>query len=75
MTAAQWQEVLCRVRSLSATDKDRLLTYLHALHDAAAPESRIHAEHAQGTVKPPPGWQRAFQALSLPNQPRKFPAL
>ena len=35
MTAAQWQEVLCRVRSLSATDKDRLLTYLHALHDAA----------------------------------------
>lgn len=35
MTAAQWQEVLCRVRSLSAADKDRLLTYLHALHDAA----------------------------------------
>lgn len=34
MTAAQWQEVLCRVRSLSATDKDRLLTYLHALHDS-----------------------------------------
>ena len=33
MTAAQWQEVLCRVRSLSAADKDRLLTYLHALHD------------------------------------------
>lgn len=26
MTAAQWQEVLCRVRSLSAADKDRLLT-------------------------------------------------
>lgn len=41
----------------------------------AAPESRIHAEHAQGTVKPPPGWQRALQALSLPSQPRKFPAL
>ena len=77
MTAAQWQEVLCRVRSLSAADKDRLLTYLHALHDAAhgAPESRSHAEHAQGTVKPPPGWQRALQALSLPSQPRKFPAL
>lgn len=35
MTAAKWQEVLCRVRSLSAADKDRLLTYLHALHDAA----------------------------------------
>ena len=33
MTAAQWQEVLCRVRSLSAADKDRLLTFLHALHD------------------------------------------
>lgn len=31
MTAAQWQEVLCRVRSLSAADKDHLLTYLHAL--------------------------------------------
>lgn len=35
MTAAQWQEVLCRVRSLSAADKERLLTYLHALHDVA----------------------------------------
>ena len=35
MTAAQWQDVLCRVRSLSAADKDRLLTYLHALHNAA----------------------------------------
>jgi len=35
MTAAQWQEVLCRVRNLSAADKDRLLTYLHTLHDAA----------------------------------------
>lgn len=33
MTAAQWQEVLCRIRSLSAADKDRLLTYLHALHE------------------------------------------
>ena len=42
---------------------------------AAVPESRIHAEYAQGTVKPQPGWQRAFQALSLPSQPRKFPAL
>ena len=42
---------------------------------AAAPESRSHAEHAQGTVKPPPGWQRALQALSLPSQRRKFPAL
>ena len=35
MTAAQWQDVLCRVRSLSAADKDRLLAYLHALHDEA----------------------------------------
>ena len=34
MTAALWQEVLCRICSLSADDKDRLLTYLHALHDA-----------------------------------------
>ena len=42
---------------------------------AAAPESRSHAEHVQGTVKPPPGWQRALQALSLPSQLRKFPAL
>lgn len=40
MTAAQWQEVLCRVRSLSAADKERLLTYLHTLHDATQqPES------------------------------------
>lgn len=44
MTAAQWQEVLCRVRSLSAADKDRLLTYLHALHDAAQ-----HSSNAEGT--------------------------
>ena len=43
MTAAQWQEVLCRVRSLSATDKDRLLTYLHALHDAAQQPQRVEA--------------------------------
>ena len=42
---------------------------------AAAPESRSHAKHAQGTVKPPPGWQRALQAPSLPSPPRKFPAL
>lgn len=42
MTAAQWQEVLCRVRSLSATDKDRLLTYLHALHDK--PQQLMNAE-------------------------------
>ena len=38
----------------------------------AAPESGNHAEHAQGTVKSPPGWQRAFQALSLPSHPGKF---
>lgn len=43
MTAAQWQEVLCRVRSLSAADKDRLLTYLHALHDAAQQPQRVEA--------------------------------
>lgn len=43
MTAAQWQEVLCRVRSLSAADKDRLLTYLHALHDAAQQPQRAEA--------------------------------
>ena len=42
MTAAQWQEVLCRVRSLSAADKDRLLT-LHALHDAAQQPQRAEA--------------------------------
>ena len=49
MTAAQWQEVLCRVRSLSATDKDRLLTYLHALHDAAQQPQR--AESMPNTPK------------------------
>ena len=43
MTAAQWQEVLCRVRSLSAADKDRLLTYLHALHNAAQQPQRAEA--------------------------------
>ena len=43
MTAAQWQEGLCRVRSLSAADKDRLLTYLHALHDAAQQPQRAEA--------------------------------
>lgn len=41
--AVWWQEVLCRVRSLSATDKDRLLTYLHALHDAAQQPQRAEA--------------------------------
>ena len=41
MTAAQWQEVLCRVRNLSAADKDRLLTYLHTLHDAAQQPQRV----------------------------------
>lgn len=76
MTAAQWQEVLCRVRSLSAADKDRLLTYLHALHDAAQQPQRAEAmPNTPKAVKPPPGWQRALQALSLPSQPRKFPAL
>lgn len=49
MTAAQWQEVLCRVRSLSAADKDRLLTYLHALHDAAQQPKR--AESMPNTSK------------------------
>ena len=44
MTAAQWQEVLCRVRSLSAADKERLLTYPHALHDATQ-----HSSNAEGT--------------------------
>lgn len=48
-TAAQWQEVLCRVRSLSAADKDRLLTYLHALHDAAQQPQR--AETMPNTPK------------------------
>lgn len=43
MTAAQWQEVLCRVRSLSAADKDRLLTDLHALHDAAQQSQRAES--------------------------------
>ena len=43
MTAAQWQEVLCRVRSLSAADKDRLLTYLHALQDATQQPQRAEA--------------------------------
>ena len=43
MTAAKWQEVLCRVRSLSAADKDRLLTYLHALHDAAQQSQRAES--------------------------------
>lgn len=40
MTAAQWQEVLCRVRSLSAADKERLLTHLRALHEAAQQPQR-----------------------------------
>lgn len=43
MTAAQWQEVLCRVRSLSAADKDRLLTYLRALHDTEPQPQRAEA--------------------------------
>ena len=47
MTAAQWQEVLCRVRSLSATDKDRLLTYLHALHDK--PQQPMNTESTPKT--------------------------
>lgn len=33
MNAGEWQEVLERVRSLSTADKDRLLTFLHTLHD------------------------------------------
>lgn len=45
MTAAQWQEVLCRVRNLSASDKERLLTYLHTLHNAAQRPS-----NAEGTL-------------------------
>ena len=49
MTAAQWQEVLCRVRSLSATDKDRMLTDRHALHDAAKQPQR--AESMPNTPK------------------------
>ena len=47
MTAAQWQEVLCRVRSLAAADKDRLLTYLHALHDK--PQQLMNAESTPET--------------------------
>lgn len=62
--------------SLTAKVDTGFLWKLAALDAAAAaPESGSHAEHAQGTVKPPPGWQRALQALSLPSQPRKFPAL
>lgn len=77
MTAAQWQEVLCRCpQPVSRRQRPPVdLSPCAARCSAAAPESRSHAEHAQGTVKPPPGWQRAFQALSLPSQPRKFPAL
>ena len=48
MTAAPWQEVLCRVRSLSAADKDRLLTYLRALHDVAQQPS-----NTEGTPNTP----------------------
>ena len=48
MTAAQWQEVLCRVRNLSAVDKDRLLAYLHTLHDATPRPS-----NAEGTPDTP----------------------
>lgn len=33
MNVGEWQEVLERVRCLSTADKDRLLTFLHALHD------------------------------------------
>lgn len=47
MTAAKWQEVLCRVRSLSAADKDRLLTYLHALHDK--PQQPMNTESTPKT--------------------------
>ena len=42
MNTREWQEVLRRVRSLSTADKDRLLTYLHALHDE--PQQPINTE-------------------------------
>lgn len=42
MNAGEWQEVLERVRSLSTTNKDRLLTFLHALHDE--PQQPINTE-------------------------------
>lgn len=59
MTAAQWQEVLCRVRSLSAADKDRLLTYLYALHDKpqqpmnteSTPETQPYTASSSETMK------------------------
>lgn len=44
MNAGEWQETLERVRSLSTANKDRLLTFLHALHDAAQ-----HSSNAEGT--------------------------
>ena len=49
MTADQWQEVLCRVRSLSAADKARLLVYLRELHDA--PQQPQRAESMSDTPK------------------------
>ena len=61
MTAAQWQEVLCRVRSLSAADKDRLLTYLHALHDAAQQPKR-----AESMRRTRPRYCKAPSGLSKP---------
>lgn len=50
MNVNEWQEVLDRVRSLSTADKDRLLTFLHALHDEPqqpmntepTPEMQLH---------------------------------
>ena len=61
MTAAQWQEVLCRVRSLSAADKDRLLTYLHALHDAAqSPREQKPCRTRQRYCKAPAGLAAGF---------------
>ena len=35
-------------------------------------ERRGNTEYTQGTVTAPPGYQRAFQALSLPSHPGKF---
>ena len=47
MNTREWQEVLCRVRSLSAADKDRLLTYLHVLHDK--PQQPMNTESTPET--------------------------
>lgn len=72
MTAAQWQEVLCRIRSLPAADKDRLLTYLHALHDAS-PRARKPCRTRPRYCKDPAGLAAGFTSPILTQSAGKIP--